>query len=167
MSVELPEPPATLPTAPRAFYKQLRRMLDVVRPTRIDPDKVSVAFGDDGLEISLAHADRQDWLIWATVGERDAIVGTAWAHEHFSAPPAGVVEQRPWTTEIVDFIAEILRGEIEIETTFRGDTPVTVKHFNRDEHGQRSPLGHTGFLTPARFLFWRRKRAETEQASFL
>jgi len=167
MSVELRDPPATLPTAPRTFYEQLRQMLDVVRPTRIDPDKVSVAFDDDGLEISLVHTDREDWVIWATVGEDEAIVGTAWAHEHFSAPSVGVVEQRAWTTQMVDFIAEILRGEIEIETAFRGDTPVAVKHFNRDEHGHRSLLGRTGFLVPGRLFVWRPKRTETEQVSFL
>jgi hypothetical protein len=142
-------------------------MLDVVRPTRIDPDKVAVAFNEEGLEINLVHAGRGDWVIWATVDEHDAIVGTAWAHEHFSAPPAGIVEQRPWTTEAVDFIAEILRGEIETETTFRGNTPVAVKHFNRDEHGHRSLLGRTGFLIPSRLFVWRPKRTETEQVSFL
>ena len=166
MSVELREPPASLPTAPRAFYEQLRQMLDVVRP-RVDPHKVTVGFGDDGLEISFVHADREDWVIWATVGEDQGLVGTAWAHEHFFAPSVGVVEQRAWTTQMVDFIAEILRGEIEIETTFRGDTPVAVEHFNRDEQGQRCSLGRTGFLTPARLLVWRPKRTETEQASFL
>src|SRR3954454_14639949 len=133
MSIKLPEPPATLPTAPRAFYEQLRRMLEVVRPTRIDANKVSVTFGDEGLELSLVHADGEDWVIWTTVGDREAIVGIAGAHEDFSAPPAGVVEERSWRTQMVDFIAELLCGEIEIETTFRGDTPVSVKHFNRDE----------------------------------
>lgn len=130
-------------------------MLDVVRPTRVDPHKVSVAFDDHGLEISLVHADREDWVIWAAVGEDDWIVGTAWAHEHFFAPSAGVVEERSWTTQI------------EIDTTYRGHTRVAVKHLSRDEHGYRSLLGHTGFLIPGRFFVWRPKRTETEQASFL
>src|SRR4051812_35822357 len=104
MSVELPDPPATLPPAPLAFYEELRRMLDAVRPARIDADTVSVAFESDGLELRLVHAEREDWAVWATVGEDDAVVGTAWAHEHFSAPRPGVVEQRTWTTRMVDFV---------------------------------------------------------------
>ncbi len=55
---------------------------------------------------------------------------------------------RPWTTVIVDFIAEILRGEIEIETTFRGNTPIAVRHFNLDERGQRRPSAIPGSRCP-------------------
>ena len=100
------------------------------------------------------------------MGGGEAIVGTSYAHEHFEhhldAP-----EARPWTTEAVDFIAEILRGEIEIETTFRGSSPVSVKHFNRDENGDRNLLSQTGFLIPTRLMFWRPKRTEIERVSFL
>lgn len=163
----LSEPPASLKGPPRAFYDELRQMLAVVDPTKVDARKTTVQFDDEGAEIELVHADRDDWRIWATIGDRDAIVGTVWAHEHFFAPAPGVVEERPWTTQMVDFIAEILRGEIEIETTFRGDTPVAVRHFNRDEHGERNLLGYTGFLVPGRLLFWKPKRTEIEQASFL
>jgi hypothetical protein len=60
-----------------------------------------------------------------------------------------------------------VRGEIEMETTFRGNTPVSVTHYNPDEHGERSFLGHTGFLVPARLFVWRPKRTETERASFV
>jgi hypothetical protein len=45
-----------------------------------------------------------------------------------SSPSQGTPDDRVWTTQIVDFVAEILRGEIEIETTIRGDTPVSVRH---------------------------------------
>ena len=67
---------------------------------------------------------------------------------------------------MVDFVAEILRGEIEVETKFRGNSLVSVRHFNLDESGERRPLGYTGFLVPARLLFWRAKRTETERLSF-
>jgi hypothetical protein len=78
-----------------------------------------------------------------------------------------VEENRPWTTQLVDFIAEILRGEIETETSFRGDTAVSVSHFNRDEEGRRNLLGHTGFLVPGRLFVWRRKRTVIERTSYL
>ena len=68
---------------------------------------------------------------------------------------------------IIDFIAEIMRGEIEIETTFRGKAAISVRHFNHYENGKRMPLGRTGFLAPARLALWRPKRTEIERLSFL
>jgi hypothetical protein len=166
MTLALPDPPDSLTGAPRAFYEELREMLSVVRLTQVDTQKSSVEFDDDGVDIALVHSERADWGVWATVGESDAIVGTGWAHEHFFPPSPGVAEERPWTTQMVDFIAEILRGEIEVVTTFRGNKPVAVQHFNLDENGARQPLGRTGFLTPGRLLVWRPKRTETERMSF-
>jgi hypothetical protein len=167
MTVAFPEPPASLPGAPRAFYDELREMLAVVQPTQVDAAGLSVKFDKHSVELELVHAERDDWRIWATISERTAIVSTSWAHEHFFPPSRGEVEERPWTTQMVDFIAEFLRGEIEIETTFRGDTPISVRHFNRDEHGERNLLGHTGFLVPGRLFVWKAKRTETERASFM
>jgi hypothetical protein len=43
--------------APLAFYEELRRMLGVVRPARLDPEKTSLQFERDGLELRLVHAD--------------------------------------------------------------------------------------------------------------
>ena len=166
MKLTLPDPPDELPRTPRVFYDELRRMLATVQPPRLSPDNTSVQFDKKGVEIDLVHADRHDWRIWATVGDRDAIVGTEYVHEHFSPRSGGGAGERPWTTEIVDFIAELLRGEVEIETTFRGPTPISVEHFNFDDHGARRLLGHTGFLVPARLFLWRPKRTETERLSF-
>ena len=141
-------------------------MLADVKPKRVDLRTSSARFDRKGVEVNLVHADRHDWAIWASVGDSDAIVGTSYAHEHFFPPPEGVAEDRPWTTQIVDFIAEILRGEIEVVTNFRGNSPISVRHFNLGESGERSSLGYTGFLTPARLLCWRPKRTETERLSF-
>jgi len=105
--------------------------------------------------------ERDDWGIWATIDERSAIVSTGYPHEHFFPPSPGQAgEAAPWTTEMVDFIAELLRGKVEIRTTFRGQAPVSVEHFNLDGGGERKPLGHTGFLVPARLFLWRPKRTE-------
>jgi hypothetical protein len=166
MTTALPEAPAALEGAPRAFYDELLRMLSVVQPM-LDEQESWAKFDRKGVEVNLVHAERTDWAIWATVGKRDAIAGTSWAHEHFFAPDEGDPEPRPWTTEIVDFVAEILRGEIETETTFRGGSVLSVRHFNRDEHGERKSLGRTVFLPPARLLIWLPKRVERERMSFL
>ena len=66
-----------------------------------------------------------------------------------------------------DFVAEILRGQIEIETTFRGSSPIAVSHFRVEDGGERVPFGRTAFLAPARLFFWAPKRVETERVSFL
>jgi hypothetical protein len=166
MGGQLPRAPASLAGPPRDFYDELLEMLAVVAPTRLDAGKSSVRFDDDGLELHLAHTEREDWSIWANVGDRDAIIGPSWTHEHFS-PRDGANEERPWTTQMVDFIAELLRGQIEVETTFRGNTPVVVRHFNRDEQGQRVLLGHTGFLVPGRLAVWKPKRTVSDRVSFL
>jgi hypothetical protein len=166
MKLSLPEPPDSLPPAPRAFYDELRRMLAVVDPPKLGGEKTSVRFDKKGLDLDLIHVSRDDWGIWATVGERDAIVSTGYAHEHFFATEERGAGDRPWTTKIVDFIAEILRGEVEVQTKFRGDTPISVEHFNFDESGQRNLLGHTGFLVPGRLMLWRSERTETERLSF-
>jgi hypothetical protein len=167
MTLALPDPPDSLSAAPREFYDELRRMLAVVQPTQIHPDPSSVKFESEGVVVELVHATRDDWQISATVTERDAIVFTGWAHEHFFPAPQGFVDERPWTTEIVDFIAEILRGEIEVQTTLRGKTPLSVRHFAIGESGERMELGHTVLFVPAWFLFWRPKRKEIERSSFL
>ena len=114
--------------------------------------------------MALAHADRADWSIAAMIGPRDGMVMSAWTHEHFEPRDTG---ERAWTTQMVDFAAELLRGDVEIETTYRGGTPIAVRHYNRDAEGERHLLGHTGFLHPGRLLVWRPTRAETEQVSFM
>jgi hypothetical protein len=166
MSATLPDAPASLPNAPAAFYYELRRMLAVARPPCLSPDGTSVEFTRKGVEVALTHADRPDWSIWATVGELEAIVGTGHIHEHFLARAQERPGERPWTTETVDFIAELLRGEIEVVTTLRGTRAISVEHFGVGERGERRLLGHTGFLVPARLLFWRPKRTQTERISW-
>ncbi len=141
-------------------------MLAEVDAPRLSTEKTSARFDEKGLDVDLIHADRHDCGIWASVGERDAIVSTSYVHEHFFPPERGQVEERLWTTEIVDFIAEILRGEVEVHTTFRGETPIMVEHFNLDERGERHHLGYTGFLLPGRLFLWRPKRTEVERISF-
>ena len=167
MALELPDPPESIGSAPRRFYDELRQMLDSVRPTQVDPERTSVTFDGRGVEVKFVHLDRHDWSISATVGERDAIVATLGAHEHFFASTDGEDEERPWTTQVVDFVAEILRGEIEVETTYRGHSPIAVQHFGIDATGQRRSLGYTGVLTPARLFLWRSKRSESRSASWL
>lgn len=137
----LPDPPDSLAGPARGFYVELLRMLQAVQPTEVDRQTSTVRFQSDAVDVRLRHARRREWEIWATVGDKDAIVATDWAHEHFFAPPDNGTEERPWTTEIVDFVAEILRGEIEVDVTLRGKRALSMRHYNRDERGERRALG--------------------------
>ena len=166
MAARLPDPPESLNPASRRFYDELRLMLDAVKPTKLDPIRSAAKFDHGGVDVELVHVAHKDWSVWVTVGDRDAIVGTLGAHEHFFAPSSEEREERPWTTQVVDFIAEILRGEIAVQTTYRGRAPISVEHFNLDADGKQHPLGYTGFLTPARLLLWRPKRIQAETASW-
>ena len=50
-------------------------MVDAVQPAQVDPRRSSVKFDKTGIEVELVHLDHKDSMIWATVSDRDAIVG--------------------------------------------------------------------------------------------
>ena len=158
------DPPPNLAAAPRAFYTELREMLRVVRPTDLDASRVSVRVGrDGGLAVTLPHVRNPDWSIVADIGVERGIVSAEHAHEHFD--PESESDDRPWTTEAVDFIAELLRGEFEIESVYRGGALIKIKHYLRDDEG-RHPIGETGLLRPGLLMFWRPTRTEVATIDF-
>jgi hypothetical protein len=75
-------------------------------------------------------------------------------------------ETHPWPGEALDFIAELLRGEIELETEYRGDTPIKVRHYLLEPNGQRHDLKMTGLLRPALLMFWKPTRTEITRIDF-
>lgn len=162
----LPEPPPDAGLNCLAFYVELRQMLDRTRPSKVSESKSSVKFSKQTLEVWLVHSENDDWSVGATMSESGAIVSTGPAHEHFSVEE-NVDPDRPWTTRMVDFIAEALRGEIETQTVFRGSNPITVEHFRIEADGSSSSLGFTGFLTPARAMVWLPKSSKIECHSFV
>lgn len=159
MAHRLPDPPPDLGPNCLAFYSELRRMLEALRPRKLDAERTSVSFDKRGLEVILANAEDDDWDIWASVAEDQIIAGAGLAHEHFEPSPA---EERAWPSVAVDFIAELLRGEVLITRTYRGNSLISVRHQGPE---QASPY-YTGLLTPARLMFWREKRQQTERVSF-
>ena len=87
-------------------------------------------------------------------------------HEHFEPPPGRAENQRPWTTQAVDFIAELLRGEIVVRRTYRGRFLVRIEHGRTDEVDESSSYTTTVLLTPALLLPFVRTRVESERPSF-
>src|SRR5665647_1701192 len=108
--IDLPEPPYDAGPSCLAFYSELRRMLAEVSPIKISKSKSSVEFSKQNLEVWLVHAENDDWALGVNMSESDAIVSIDPAHEHFSADDRGT-NDRPWTSQMVDCIAEALRGE--------------------------------------------------------
>lgn len=114
-SVLLPDPPANLPEAPRAFYLGLRELLVDLRPADIDAAAVEVDFGDAGVAVTLPHARVPEWTLAAQVSRRAAVVFAGPASEHFDERGAD------WTGAAVAYVGEVLRGEREVEV--RGGFP--------------------------------------------
>lgn len=142
------------------FLSELKEMLEHVRPAALDEAASSAEVRGEVVEVRLVHAREPDWSIWAEAEERSIVVGVAELHEHFGPEWSGDGE-RAWTTVAVDFVAELLRGEIEIHTTYRGKTPAAVRH---RRVGEADELGYTG--TIAALVFWRPKRTEVEVVDF-
>lgn len=164
--IGLPEPPPDAGPNCLAFYSELRRMLNEVRPSKVSRSKIFVEFSNHDLEIYLVHTDNDDWTVGVTMDETQGIVFVDLAHEHFSAADSGS-SVRPWTTQMVDFVAEALRGEIATRTVFRGSSPISVEHFRVEADGSSTSLWFTGYLTPRRAMFWLPKTSTTERHSFV
>jgi hypothetical protein len=135
---------------PRAFYDELGEMLEALRPARLNGSTSKATFDSDAVEVVLRHEDRTDWGIWATVGARDAIVGTHYAHEHFVAPKSGDAEERPWTTQIVDFIASSEAGATQTACQALADeAPPRPRTPPRRDRETRHTVGGEPMAAPA------------------
>jgi hypothetical protein len=137
-------------------------MLELVRPRELDADRLSISFAGGSLELQLPHVSEPDWSIAALVTAGGAVVDIGRTHEHFDADDG----DRPWPSLAVDFIAEILRGEVEIETEYRGKALIRTRHFLTDIDGQRHELGTTGLLRPALLMVWKPSRTEMIRITF-
>ena len=143
------------------FLRELKEMLEQVRPAALDVERSGVfTRGDDVTELRIAHAREPRWSIWAELGETSLALGFGDVHEHIGKEWSGDGE-RSWTTVAVDLIADILRGQVEVVTTYRGDAVASVTH---RRVGGGKDLGTTGFL--AALKVWRPKRTEVERVRF-
>lgn len=138
----------------RELATELRSMLDQVRPRRLDLAR-SALTGESGSFV-LAHDARPDWDIEALMDEAETIVFAAGAHEHFLAD-----DSRAGVRGAVSFIAELLRGEIEVERAFRGRFLTRIDHWHRDGRSVR-----TVPLTGAPLLVFLKRRIERERPDF-
>jgi hypothetical protein len=59
-----------------------------------------------------------------------------------------------------------LRGEIAVESEYRGKALIRVRHFLTDSHGQRHELGTTGLLRPALLMVWKPSQTKVVRMTF-
>lgn len=141
------------------FLTELRATLEEVQPAALDAERSGVSTRGKLTELRLAHAHDERWSIWAELGETSVALGFGDVHEHIGKEWSGDRE-RSWTTVAVDLVADILRGQVEVVTTYRGAAVASVTH-RRVGGGD---LGTTGFL--AALKVWRPKRTEVERVDF-
>lgn len=148
--------PDDLSSAARSFLAELSEMLRHYQPQHLAAERSSVEAKSGELTVHLAHAAdaRFDIVVYSDPGNLSVWVGDA--HHDFTPD-----DRRPWTAVAVDFIAEVLRGDVRVEAAFRADEIVSTRLWVHDEDtDQLVSLGYVGFLSPARFKLWQRRRVE-------
>src|SRR6478752_4901105 len=119
--VVMPDPPDSLPPAPRAFYDGVRAAVEALRPLAIDAERTEIDFGDGGVSVTFPHLREREWVLAAQVSRRAAVVFAGPVTEHFSDEPGG-----DWTRPAVELVTRVLRGDVEVPVVLRGRTVVRV-----------------------------------------
>ncbi|HZD02418.1 MAG TPA: hypothetical protein VFA46_20170 [Actinomycetes bacterium] len=140
--------------AQQAVVDELGAMLDDYRPARLDRKASSIqATGhgwtlDHTIAVQLAHADDPDAMIELAVGTGEVIVSWLTAHEHLYADEDSP-DGRPWPGRVVDLVAAVLRGELEVEDTYRGRWLVKTRIID-----VAGPAGPRVLVTTGSLLGW-------------
>jgi hypothetical protein len=145
--VLLPDPPGSLPPAPRAFYTGVQAALAWLRPSEMDAAGIEVDFGDGGVAVTLPHASEPEWVIAAQVSRRAAVVFAGPLTEHFT--DAGGDD---WTRPAVELVERALRGQLEVPVVTRGRSVVRV--------------GDARVWSAGALAFWRPLRSEVVRMGF-
>jgi hypothetical protein len=112
--------PAKFAPLPRAFFRALVALLDVLEPPLLDRAMTRASPREDGIEVVLAHADEITYSVWVQAERASILVGCAATHE-----------ERADATEALAIVAQLLCGEREV----RGYDGATL----RPDFGARRP----------------------------
>ncbi|MEW6153562.1 MAG: hypothetical protein AB1673_06185 [Actinomycetota bacterium] len=72
----------------------------------------------------------------------------------------GAVPDRSWLSLAVDFVSDLLLGEVRVCSTYRGDDLVKIHVEVISAEGEPIVSGTAGFPTAAGLKFWRERRYE-------
>lgn len=125
------------------------------------------------LVLELNHVDREI-LVEAYTSHDEIIVlmseADAWSYHWHFAPTwndvYGSVAGRAWTSLAVDFLAELLHGEVRVRATYGGDHLLKVHAEVVGSDGHCFTAGTTGALTARALNFWAKRRVEERIVRF-
>ncbi len=147
--------------AQQAFLDQLATMLDDYQPTELDREASRIQADvrgpsrGRGVTIRLVHARDAEATVEVTLDEQQAIIQWLSAHEHVDVGDDST--DRSWTTQVVDAIAALLRGDYEVQDTYLGRLLVKTRVVDVAEPGAPrilsttvTPLSPLALLTSSR-----------------
>jgi hypothetical protein len=156
-----------------AFYDELIEMLSQVAPSSVDPESTEASIKDHVLMLAIPHRAESDLSIEVSASEKEIIVGTLADHHHFDArgwedhSPGGPHIRAHWYAYATGYVADVLRGRLQIETTSKGRFPVHSKVTHFDEQGQQLGTCHWGIPFVWRLVFFKSTRRETRSPNFM
>ena len=141
-----------------AVLDELVEMLEDYRPQDLDRAASDVRASGHGwavasaVAVRLVHRHDPDATVELAIGDDEVVVAWLAAHEHFF--PHDDRPDRSWTSQAVDAVAGVLRGDYEVEEVYRGHRLVKTRVVDLRAAGGPRVLGGTGTL-----LGWLRRRA--------
>lgn len=125
----------------------------------------SVERDDGDLEVTLAHAGRDDWNVVIAVTGDEAIVFFRAAHAHFGRWTEDAQEVA-WTQLAMEFVAALLRGEVQVDALWSGEQLLRARYTRRDPDGALVALDSSVHFSPGWLMPWRMRRT-SERPSFM
>lgn len=130
MDIHDPAPPQ------RAVLDLLAQMLDSYAPSLLDRQRSMIrrlrasSPLRDAIAIEMVHAD-ENKSIHVDLGRDEAVVTWLSYHEHIEVSDDHL--RRAWTTQVVDAVATILRGDYELEEHYRGNRWIKTRFKERPD----------------------------------
>ncbi len=118
------------------------------------------------LELTIPHKIDKEIEITIAVYDEEIIVFYWTGHTHFDPSPFEEDEGDYWIEDAVGFISELLQGNFEIVTTFKGDIPTKVVVYYLTENGEKELVSSTRNLNIATFNPLLNKRKVVKRVSY-
>jgi hypothetical protein len=173
----MPETFAGLPPTTRlsgdqqAFLDEARRMVAHLGEPVSEHVRTSARVerfrGSDQLILALTNPV-DAITVEASVSDNEIIIdmsqADSWSYHWHFAPTwndvYGTVPDRSWLSLAVDFVADLLLGEVRVRSTYRGDDLVKIHAEVISAEGEPIASGTAGFPMAAGPKFWRERRHE-------
>ena len=162
----------------RAFFHEVSQMLEHIGVARSEDGvrtsgRLERFRSADQLVLELTASDGE-LMIEASAGEDEIIIAMserdAWTSNWHFTPTwndvYGSVADRAWTSLAVDFLAELLQGEVRVRATYRGDHFLKVHAEVIGSDGEMVTAATTGGLSARALNFRAKRRVEKRTVRF-